>query len=293
MRVRRADSKPFAGCYVMLAACMLLAACAGKAPVPSPAASQARTATERGAQAFARGDLASAERDYRRALLVHESLGDIAARSSVLLSLARIAAEAGRPADAMAAVQQVLADQALLPADTRVTAHGRAAALHLGMAETMLADQQLALAAALCVARCADAAALTVLAARSALIQQQPGKALQLAGEALAMPALLAASSPALPGNNPLASAERANALRVQAQAQLGLGQAQAAATAAAEALALDQALGLADRALADLELLSLAHQAAGNSTQAGHYKILAMRAQAARRALRGALPGD
>lgn len=257
-------------------------------PAISPTATLAQTSSQRGAQAFARGDLAGAERDYNTALRIHESLGDNAGRAAALLSLSRIAAQAGRHEEALLVVEQLLADQpslmALTPA-TQITAYGRAAALHLAKTNTQQADQYLAQADALCLSVCADAGVLTVLRARSALVRQQPANALALANEALGLPALAAVSPP---NRQPQASAERANALRIKAQALAALGQTQNASSAATEALELDQALGLADRVLPDLLLLAQLHKTLGANELAQHYETLASRAQAASQALRG-----
>jgi hypothetical protein len=147
-----------------------------------------------------------------------------------------------------------------------------------------MADRQLASAAALCGTTCPDAGVLTVLRARSALAQKQPDAALQLTNQALAMPALAASSPPTL---KPQANAERANALRLQAQVHLALQQPRTALVSASDALQLDRALGLADRVLLDLRLLSLAHAAAGSPESAKHYQMLAERAASASNALR------
>lgn len=266
------------------AAVLMLCACAAK-PVTSPAVSLAQASSQRGAQAFARGDLVNAQREYGTALHVYESLSDAPGRAAALLSLARIAAQSGRPAEALAAVDQVLADQALLDPPTLITAHGRAAALHLSQGAVPKTDAHLAQAGTLCAATCADAGALAVLRARSALAAQQPAVALKHSADALALPALAAVTPPTL---KPQASAERANALRVQAQAHAALGAHAAAQAAASAALDLDRALGLADRVLLDLQLLAQAYKAQGATAQAQQYQLLADRAQAAGKALRG-----
>ncbi|MES2945998.1 MAG: tetratricopeptide repeat protein [Pseudomonadota bacterium] len=270
----------------------VLCACTGR-PALNPAATLAQGSSQRGAQAFARGDLAGAERDYNTALRIHESLGDNAGRAAALLSLSRIASQAGRHDEALLVVEQLLADQtglmALTPA-TRITAYGRAAALHLAKSNLQQADKYLAQADALCQRVCAEAGVLIVLRARSALVRQQPADALALANEALALPALAAVSPPS---RQPQASAERANALRVKAQAQAALGQTQDASSAATQALELDQTLGLADRVLPDLLLLAQLHKTMGASERAQHYETLARRAQAASQALRGPAPAN
>lgn len=271
-----------------VALCML-GAC-GTPPAISPAATLAQASTLRGAQAFARGDLTGSRREYTTALHIHESLGDTQERAATLLSLARVSAQAGQGADALTKVNKVLADQAQLGAPMVITAHGRASALYLAQGDTQRADQHLIQATTACAGACADAGALAVLRARLALAQQQPAQALKLATDALGMPGLATATPPTL---RPQASAERANALRVQAQAQSALGQHDAAAVAASAALDLDRPLGLAERVLLDLQLLANAYEALGATALARQYQSLAERAQAAGLALRGEVLAD
>jgi tetratricopeptide (TPR) repeat protein len=267
----------------------LLCACAQKPPA-SAAASLAASSAQRGAQAFARGDMAAAQREYATALRVHESLDDAPGRAAALLSLARIAAQTGRPAEAQEAIDQVLADAARLDPALLATAHGRSAALRLAQGDAEGAEAPLARAAALCAGTCADAGALAVLRARLTLARGQPAAALAQLQAALALPGLAAATPPTL---RPQAGAERANALRLQGQAHLALGQAEAAAGAAQAALDLDRALGLSERVLADLRLLAEAAAARGDAAGAVRYRQLAARAEAAGRALRGLQPDD
>lgn len=268
----------------------VLAACGSKPASINAAVTFAQASMQRGASAYARGDLSGAQNEYVRALNVYESLDDVKGRAGALLSLSRIASQSGNNTEALAAVGKVLAEPSTLDPATLVTAHGRAAAIYLSQGNFAMADQQLASASKLCGAACSEAGALTVLRARSALAQQQPAVALQLAGQALAMPALAASSPPNL---KPQTSAERANALRLQAQAQLALQQPGAALVMASEALQLDRALGLADRVLLDLRLLSQAHAAAGAGDSARHYQLLADRAESAGKALRDNAQGN
>lgn len=268
-------------CLASVFACCL-SACT-QAPLMSPMVTAAQASSQRGGQAFLKGELAVAQREYTNALHVYESLGDSAGRASSLLSLARVYAQTERSEDALAMVQEVLNDPVPAGAATLITAHGRAAALLLAKGDTRNADLQLKQAAALCNPGCSDAGALMVLRARSALLQQQPATALKQAGDALG---LLPAFKP--PERQPQASAERANALRVQAQAYAALGQHAAAADPAKAALELDRALGLADRIQLDLDLLAQTYSALGVPSIAQQYLTLAERARAASRELRG-----
>lgn len=276
------------GCLIGAVACAVAWALSACAPAPTVSSTEALAASRErtAALAFERGDLDAARRDYRHALALHDALGDLPARAGVVLSLARVAAQAGRLDEARALVDQVLADASTLPVQTRARAHGRAAALELARAEPGLATLHLDQAERLCAPACADAGALTVLRARVALQQQQAPLAIALANAALALPALAAGDRPA--GQ---AGAERANALRVRGLAELSLGRAAEAVVSASAALELDQVLGLVERVGADLHLLSSAHQHLGNADLARHYQRMAERARQAREMMRSQGP--
>ena len=98
--MRRVDLTPVVAATIG-ALVWLLSACSTAPPV-SPAVTQAQNHTWDAAQAFARGDLSGARRDYGQALALHEALADTPARAAVLLSLARIASQSGQPDEATA-----------------------------------------------------------------------------------------------------------------------------------------------------------------------------------------------
>lgn len=273
--MRRAPTRSL----LVLALAAALAACGSKGPAKpvNVTADRAVASTQRGGAAFARGDLGIAQAEYLAALRLYESIADTEGRAATLLSLARIESQAGRPKEALAAVQQVIAEGASPGSATRVTAHGRAAGLYLEMQDTANATAQLDAASALCGAACADAAALTLLRARVALARNEPGEALRLAS---GVSATLAGGS-----------GERASALRIQAQAHAASGRHEDAIAAAQQALEIDRALGLPGRVVLDLDLLSQAHKARGAEAEARRFAELAARARAAGRALRGEEP--
>lgn len=283
-RARAARARRWGLC-LLGAAATALSACA-TAPTLSSTAALAVSRESSAAVAFGRGDLDAARRDYRHALALHDALGDLPARASVVLSLARVAVQAGQLDEARALVDQVLADAGTLPVQTRINAHGRAAALALARAEPSPAAAQLDQAQRLCAQACAEAGALTVLRARLALHQQQAPTAIALANTALALPMLRAAATAA--GQ---ADAERANALRVRGEAELSLGRAAEAVASVSAALDIDQALGLAERVGADLQLLATAHQQLGQTDLAQHFQRMAERARQARELLRSKVP--
>jgi tetratricopeptide (TPR) repeat protein len=262
-----------------IATALALSACGSKAPAKPEniAMDRAVASSQRGAAAFARNDLGAAQGEYLAALRLYESIADTQGRAATLLSLARIESQAGRPKEALAAVQQVLAEGPSIAAGTRIMAHGRAAGLQLELADFAAATMQLDAAGALCGGACAERAALEVLRARIALAQKQPETSLRLASGALALLAV--------------PSAERASALRVQAQSHAALGQHEAAIAASQQALEIDRSLGLGERVVLDLQLLAQSHKAMGSQAQAQRYEELAARARAAGRALRGEQP--
>jgi len=272
----------------------------------------------RAAQAYAAGQLDSSAQGYGSAALVYESLALAEPWARAKLSAARAVAETGRMPEAMAMVDSVLARSDALNPSTRITAHGRAAALQLGLASatalpaaststavaspsttsalsttatlasTPANDTASALASALdhwqqanqlCATSCEQNAALLVLRARLSLAQGQASAAVQNASAALA---LLSAPSAAM---------ERANALRARAQAYSAQSQAAAALADASAALALDQEAANAARVQTDLQLMAAAHQALGNSAEAARLTAQAERAQQARQQLRYGAP--
>jgi tetratricopeptide (TPR) repeat protein len=271
----------------------------------------------RAAQAYAAGQLDTSAQGYGSAALVYESLALAEPWARAKLSAARAVAETGRMPEALAMVDAVLARSDALSTGTRITAHGRAAALQLGLASpsaalpvasastanassasaptttvtvasTPAADTASALASALdhwqqanqlCATSCEQNAALLVLRARLSLAQGQASAAVQNASAALA---LLGAPSAAM---------ERANALRARAQAYSAQSQAAAALADASAALALDQEAANAARVQTDLQLMAAAHQALGNSAEAARLTAQAERAQLARQQLRYGAP--
>jgi colicin import membrane protein len=271
----------------------------------------------RAAQAYAAGQLDSSAQGYSSAALVYESLALAEPWARAKLSAARAVAETGRVPEAMAMVDAVLARSDALSSGTRITAHGRAAALQLGLATLTTAapiastnttntstasaptttatlasmptvDTVSALASALdhwqqanqlCAASCEQNAALLVLRGRLSLAQGQASAAVQNASAALA---LLGAPSAAM---------ERANALRARAQAYSAQSQAAAALVDASAALTLDQEAANAARVQTDLQLMAAAHQALGNSAEAARLTAQAERAQLARQQLRYGAP--
>jgi hypothetical protein len=224
----------------------------------------------RAAQSFARGEWAAAASTFESAAWVYETLALPEPQARARLSQARAVAEGGRVDQALPIVLNVIEQSGTLSGDTRAIAHGRAAAL-LMASDTVSATRHVQDAMAACAGTCAQLSALTVLRARTQLAGNQASLASVTAGQALALAA----------NDN-----DRANALRMRAQAQAAQGQHAAALADANQALSLDQGLGLAERVMADLQLLQNASTALGDAVAAQRYDALIARARSAAAAL-------
>lgn len=272
---------------VMLAALalVLLAGCAAP-PTRSALDDRWQASLRRGQEAFARGDLATAEREYRVALLTREAVNDAQGRALAQLSLARVLEGSRGSEAALRLVQDVLADAQPLPASLRLVAHARAAGLLLQTRQLPQAGAQLDHAVQLCEGRCEELPSLELLQGRLALARGEDEAALQWARQALRT--LDGRSVPTLPAHLARHRAEGANARRLAAQALMSRGDASGALALAQLALQIDQELGQGLRVAADLELLARAHAALGNTAEAARHEQLAARARAASRALDG-----
>jgi trimeric autotransporter adhesin len=260
--------------FLFAAATIFIAACASNTSTKpeSAAVKTAQNIERRAAQSFAVGDFDSAAAGYASAALVYETLALPSPQARARLSQARALADAGHSAKALDVVGSVLQSLAGLSADVLATTHGRAAALTLG-SDLPRAQSHVQSALAACANTCAQLSAITVLRARAELAGNNAA-----AASASASAALVAAQN-----NN-----DRANALRTRAQANAAQGLHAQVLVDAQQALLLDQDLGLADRVLADLQLLQRASAAVGDTANAARYAALADRAIAAGAMLRG-----
>ena len=272
----------------LFSAIFLIAACASSTP-PKPlnaALNSAQTLERRAAQAYAQGDLPSAGAAYASAALVYESLALAQPLARARLNQARVLAEDLQTLRAVQLVDAVLAQPnlSMLGAETLAVAFGRAAALQLSLGEFTKAQSFWQSALAACVGTCSAQQALLVLRARLDLALGNAAAAVQSSSAALSSGALAAGGQSA---GNP----EQANALRVRAQAYAALGQHANSLLDANAALAIDQQAGAANKVALDLDLISSAHLALGDSAQAQRYTQLAQSARAALLALQNGAP--
>ncbi len=280
---------------VAIIAIISIAACASNSPatgsndsknIANARIAQAQIMSTRASASYSAGNLNAALAGFEGAALIYESLAMAEPQALARLSAARVMAESSANATdlqaALALVQKVLADGADLSPATRITAQGRAAALHVQLHASGAADQlslaaaQLQSALAACNATCSQASALLVLRARLELAQGNG-----VASVATSTQALASAQD----------SASRANALRARAQAHALLSAHTQVIADAQEALALDRAAGQAGRVQLDLQLLAAAHQALGQTEQAQHYAQLASRSGQAQQRIERGLP--
>ncbi|MEY2953193.1 MAG: hypothetical protein RLZZ401_1280, partial [Pseudomonadota bacterium] len=136
---------------------------------PAPAVQTAQNLEQRAAQAYARGDAPAALADYLTTVQLYASLALGEPQARAQLSLARVQADLGQADAARQSTAGVLA-QTGLPVALQVLAHGRMAALELGL-DQISAQRHLDAAQALCAAACEQASALQALRARLALAE--------------------------------------------------------------------------------------------------------------------------
>jgi len=262
-----------------IALCAVLLAGCASAPPPSPLAQRAEAGMQRGAQAYARGDLPGAQRAYQDATRLYESVADTDGRARAQLSLARVMAGAGDTAGALALIDHLLAEPDGLGSALRPLALGRTAGLLLALGRQEEAAGRLASAQQACAGACGEAGALDLIGARLALARGDTASALARTDACLAR----LSSRDAL----------HAEGQRLRANALLDLRRSAEGVAAAEAALVLDRAAGRPDAVGADLELLARLHASLGDAAAAEHFQRLAERARNAQRGLLGPVRPD
>ncbi|HEY5997732.1 MAG TPA: hypothetical protein VI078_00325 [bacterium] len=251
----------------------LAAGCGGAPPARSPAYRLQEDLARSGGKAWAKGDLQGAIASEERALVVARSVEDEEGIALRILDIAALRRAAGQPAEAWAALAELLDQPPALPYPDRLRAEAAriAGLLALDAGNAVEGARWAGRARELCSAsRCGREGALLNLRARAAFVAGEHGEALRLAREAGAL------------NREAKDDAERANSLRIGADAALALGRPGDAAEAYAAALEIDKRLGLAGKVYLDLLGLGRAAQDGGRAAEArGWYE----RARAAARA--------
>lgn len=245
-----------------------LSACGTAPPEPSPAVREAVNYNQRAARALRAGRIDAARTLYESALRVDRSVENADGIAVNLLGLARVEQAAGNLPAAQAHLDTVLADAPLaLPVARKAEAAARRALIGFDAGDNALAADWAKRAEELCApATCPARATIANLRARSFLASGDHANAILFARRALDASAGTSTGSPDDP------RVERANANRLLGESALALRDGRLARQALAEALALDQALGRADRIRRDLLLLAQAHRLDGDADGARSY---------------------
>lgn len=253
---------PLKGCLLLFSLSALFTGCAQKTiPEKSIAITAAERLEQRASNAYSKGDLVGAAKDFQTAILIYDSIAMVNAAASAQLSLARIDSEEGRTKNALEHINNVLRlsqqrDSAIHMSVT-LLANGRAAALYLQQNDTTAANNALTAAERLCVNTCDARSALLTLRSHWALVMGDADGAKIKAANALVQ------------SNH---ANDKANALRSLAEANLALGQLKVAADNAEQALQTDRAQGHSQRIIADLKLLARIYAKAENSEKSAAY---------------------
>lgn len=204
--------------------------------------------------AFERGHYETALAGYREALRISRAIEHIDGIAANLLDLAAVHRVGGSEAQAVLAVDEILADEKHAFAAPRRSAAAYLRALLFADAQDFPNASRLAAdALALCrESACGNGGRIVNLQARVAYLAGDPAAALAAAQRALFL------------NREAQADEETANSLRIAADAHCKLGDLAEAAAGFAEALALDKKLGLAGKIR--LDLMRLGDVAAGQA---------------------------
>ncbi len=241
----------------------LAAGCGGAPRRPGPAFRLQDDFSRAGGKAWAKGDLRAAIAAQERALAAARSVEDDEGIALRILDPAALHRAAGEPAQALAALAELLAEPPPLayPGQWRAEGARLAGLIALDGADTAAGISWAAQSLERCLAsRCPQQGAIVNLQARAAF----------LAGDA---PGAIRLAKKALPLNRAAKDREEtANSSRIVADAELASGRCDAAARAYSAALALDKKLGRDTKILLDLLGLGKAAQAAGKPDEALGY---------------------
>lgn len=257
--MRRESLKSLAA-LLLLALAETAGGCGGARRPPAPAFRAQEEQARAARKAWSKGDLQAAIAAQERALLIARSVEDVEGIALRVLDIAALRRSAGEPAQARAALEELLAEPPPLPypGHLRAEAARLAGLLALDAGDAAAGARWASHALELCgAAKCADRGAMVNLQARAAFVAGDPGGALRLAHEAHSL------------NRDAEDDVERANSLRIVADAQLALDRAAAAAETYADALALDKRLGLESKIFLDLVGLGRAAQLQGRAGEA------------------------
>lgn len=257
--------------------CLSLAGCGSAPEQRSPMSAAAYRHSERGARAYAQGDLARAAKEYQQAVQGAQAIEDAAGIATASINLARVWRGAGRYPLAHQQLAALFdAPQLVYPADLLAVAAILQGQLYLEQDEIAAATDWAARAEPLCASGCEVRPSLRLLQAQLAMRAQRWDAAAKLIADALGSL------------NAPAQAMERANALRLAGEVAYAQQDDARASARFAEALALDQRLGLPNKISLDLNRLAQSAKRAGRAAEAANYEA---RAAAVVRAGTAAVP--
>lgn len=244
---------PFRACWpvfaFVLASMVVLPGCSSQ-PLQPPRFEAADAANRRAAEAFARGEHATALQQSQQALALAASIEYENGLADSQLNLSIIYGRLGQHKEAITAAQAILSAGERMPALRRAEASLRLAILAIDAAETETATRRLIEAEGWCAAPCALDGKIANTRAHLALRTGNLAEALKFANSGQQI-------------NRSRADREElANALRLWANAALLDGRAGEAFAPLREALEIDKQMGLPRKIYRDLLLLGLAARA-------------------------------
>jgi putative hemolysin len=247
---------------ITLAVTLLLAACSSAPKLVRPPRQEAgMDANRRARELLARGDLAGATVQARKARDLAASIEDEDALAVSQLILSSIHQRLDQPAEARRAVDAILADKYLRYPATRVAEAGlRRAVLALEDGERERAESLVTAAESACGRDCVLTGKLLNLRAQLAIERTQLEQAVAMAIEAQ--------GHCARQGDEE----EVANALRLRANALILLKRPQDAMSLLGDALAADKRIGASRKIYRDLLLLGIAARGTADGATAASY---------------------
>ncbi len=246
---------------ILLFGCLMLVACGSAPEKKSALGAQAVMHSERGTDAFARGDYARALNEYGLALRVDQAIEDAAGIAVARINLARVWREMSRSDQAHAQLDALFTPPVLAyPAASLAAAATLQARLYLEDGAVERAVYWLERGDAVCQKKCPVGGSLLLLHAQLSMREKHFQEAGRLIDEAVG---LLDAHQQAV---------ELANALRLSGEVAYALGDDASAASRFEQALELDQRSGLPAKIRLDLLRLAQTVGHAGHQTDAQNY---------------------
>lgn len=257
--------------FSCLLACLLLLGCGSAPEKRNPMSAESYRHSERGARAYAQGDLARAAAEYQVALRGALAIEDAAGIAVARINLARVWRDSGRYEQSHQQLAALFdAPQLAYPTNSLAAAAIMQGQLYLEQEDIVAATVWAARSEQTCQSGCEVRPSLQLLNAQLAMRAHHLDAADKLVEDALGSL------------NSPSQVVERANALRLSGELAYAARDDARAIARFEQALALDQKLGLPLKIRLDLSRLAQTSARAGKTAEAANY---AARADAVGRA--------